>query len=281
MKHLIALAAAAASIIVLSGPAQAAGPTPGIAQPGSGIAVAGGARLVARPGAGATVVRLVRDGTTIAQRSLAGSLGIPLVTFGGLADGTWQGRRRALLATSPYDDQTRTTFVVIDTRTLEPLRTIRLRGMFAYDAVSSDGRRLFVLHFPKGIDGGVHYVVRSVNLDSGLLEPGAIVDKTERGERMAGLAMARATSTDRGWVYTLYNGGTSHAFVHALDTKHRTARCIDLPWRGVAQNGLERARMALRGSTLVLSQPRVGVLATVDLRSFVVDVKRAPVASRA
>ena len=242
MKHLIAVAAAAASVLVLTGLAQAGGPTPGIAQTGDGIAVAGGARLVARPGAaGTTVVRLVRDGTTLSQRSLAGTLGIPLVTFGGLADGTWQGGRRALLATSPYDDQTRTTFVVLDTRTLEPLRTIRLRGMFAYDAVSSDGRRLFVLHFPKGIDGGIHYVVRSVNLVSGRLEPGAIVDKTEPGERMAGLPMARATSSDRGWVYTLYNGGTSHAFVHALDTKHRTARCIDLPWHGKDQNDLERA----------------------------------------
>ena len=281
MKHLIAFAAAAASVLVLSGLAQAGGPTPGIAQNGAGIAVAGGARLVARPAAGTTVVRLVRDGTTITQRSLAGTLGIPLVTFGGLADGTWQGGRRALLATSPYDDQTRTTFVVLDTRTLEPLRTIRLRGMFAYDAVSSDGRRLFVLHFPKGVDGGIHYVVRSVDLDSGRLEPGAIVDKTEPGERMAGIPLARATSADRGWVYTLYNGGTSHAFVHALDTKHRTARCIDLPWHGKDQNGLELARMALRGGTLVLSQPRVGVLASVDLRSFAVDVKRAPVGSRA
>ena len=282
MKHLIALVAAAASALVLTGLAQAGGPTPGVAQTGNGIAVAGGARLVARPGAaGATVVRLVRDGTTVSQRSLAGTLGIPLVTFGGLADGTWQGGRRALLATSPYDDQTRTTFVVLDTRTLEPLRTIRLRGMFAYDAVSSDGRRLFLLHFPKGVDGGIRYVVRSVNLVTGRLEPGVIVDKTEPGERMAGLPMARATSDDRGWVYTLYNGGTAHAFVHALDTKHRTARCIDLPWHGKDQNGLERARLALRGGTLVLSQPRVGVLAAIDLQSFAVDVKRAPVGSRA
>ena len=150
MKHLIAFAAAAACVLVLSGLAQAGRPDARHRADGAGIAVAGGARLVARPAAGTTVVQLVRDGTTITQRSLAGTLGIPLVTFGGLADGTWQGGRRALLATSPYDDQTRTTFVVLDTRTLGAAPTIRLRGMFAYDAVSSDGRRLFVLHFPKG-----------------------------------------------------------------------------------------------------------------------------------
>ena len=98
---------------------------------------------------------------------------------------------------------------------------------------------------------------------------------------MAGIPLARATSADRGWVYTLYNGGTSHAFVHALDTKHRTARCIDLPWHGEDQNGLERRA---HGAARRHARPQpaaVGVLATVDLRSFAVDVKRAPVASRA
>ena len=62
---------------------------------------------------------------------------------------------------------------------------------------------------------------------------------------MTGMPMARAWSRDGGSAYTLYNGLESHAFVHALDTTKRSARCIDLPWRGDGQNGLERVRMAV------------------------------------
>ena len=86
------------------------------------------------------------------------------------------------------------------------------------------------------MNGGIHYVVRSLNMRTGQLEPGAIVDKTEPDERMNGIALNRAWGPNRTWAYTLYNGGASHAFVHALNTRTRTARCIDLPWAGEAQN---------------------------------------------
>src|SRR5262249_22728136 len=84
----------------------------------------------------------------------AGKLGVPGVTFNGVPEGTWAGGRRLVLASSVYDDQTRTRFVVIDTRTLRALRTIALRGAFAFDALSPDGRRMYVLQYPQGVDGG-------------------------------------------------------------------------------------------------------------------------------
>ena len=96
---------------------------------------------------------------------------------------------------------------------------------------------------------------------------------------MTGLPVARARSADGGRVYTLYVGGPSHAFVHALDTREGAARCIDLPWHGSAQ-GLETARLALSAGALVLRQPGVGVLARVDLHTFRVAVERPPVAPR-
>ena len=110
----------------------------------------------------------------------------------GVADGTWQGGRRARLPPRPTTTSDLTTFVVVEHPHARAAPNDPLRGMFAYDAVSSDGRRLFVLQFPKGIDGGIHYVVRSVNLVTGPFEPGVIVDKTEPGERMADLPIARA-----------------------------------------------------------------------------------------
>jgi len=196
---------------------------------------------------------------------------VPVVTIdGGLVEGTYAKGHRLVLASSIYDGAGRTTFVVLDTRTLRSLRTISLRGSFAYDALSPDGRRLYVLEFPRGVQGGVRYVVRSIDLRTGKLEPGAIVDKTEPNERMSGIALARAWSGDGVWAYTLYNGGASHAFVHALNTRTRTARCIDLPWKGGQQEILGGMTMT-RSGVLTVTGRGGGTLARIDTRTFSVQ----------
>ena len=266
-------AAAAAVGLALAATATAAGPAPVVLQGEPGIAVAGGAHVIAtvRRNAATTEVSLVRDrdARVLTTRELPGRLGVPTITFEGLVEGTWAQGRRLVLASSIYDDARRTTFVVLDTRTLAPLRTIRLSGAFAFDALSPDGRRLYVLHYPQGVNGGIRYVVRSVSLRTGRLEPGAIVDKTEPSERMSGIALARAWSRDRTWAYTLYNGGTSHAFVHALNTRVRVARCIDLPWSGEAQSILDGARLAVGANgTLTLTNAGGSMLARIDTRTF-------------
>jgi hypothetical protein len=50
----------------------------------------------------------------------------------------------------------------------------------------------------------------------------------------------------------------------------RTARCIDLPWEGEAQSILENVQMAVRGGSLVLTEPGGAILARVDTRTFTV-----------
>jgi hypothetical protein len=271
---LVAACAAAAGAGALG--ALAAGPAPVVLQGEPGVAVAGAAHViaVAGPSASTTRVWLVRNHDNKRLRSdvLPGKLGVPMITFSGLVEGTWAKGRRLLLASSIYEDARRTTFVVLDTRTLRPLRTIRLRGSFAFDALSPDGRRLYVLEYPGGVSGGVRYVVRSVDLRTGRLEPGAIVDKTEPDERMSGIALNRAWSKNRVWAYTLYNGGESHAFVHALNTRTRTARCIDLPWEGNAQSILDGVQMVVtKAGLLTLAEPGGGILARIDTRTFAVQ----------
>ena len=274
MKMRFAVAALAS--LALAGAATAAGPAPMVLRGTPGIAVAGGAHIVAdgRQGAATTRVALVRDrdGKELESRVLRGPLGVPAITFEGLAEGTFANGRRLVLASSIYDDEARTTFVVLDTKTLRPLRTVSLRGSYAFDALAPDGRRLYVLHYPGGVSGGIRYVVRSVDLRTGRLEPGAIVDKTEPSERMNGIALARAWSRDRTWAYTLYNGGDGHAFVHALNTRSRTARCIELPWAGRAQGVLDGVQVAVtRNGTLTLTGRSGAVLARVDTRTFAVQ----------
>jgi hypothetical protein len=273
MKTRFAAPAVPLLALALAAAATAAGPVPPVMNGAPGIAVAGGAHVVAvaKRGGGATQLRLVRDrdGVVVRTRVLPAGVGVPTVTFSGLTEGTFAGGRRLVLASSMYDDARRTTFVVLDARTLTPLRTIRLAGAFAFDAVSPDGRRLYVLHYPLGVNGGIRYVVRSIDLRTGKLEPGAIVDKTEPDERMNGVALARAWSRDGSWAYTLYNGGTSHAFVHALNTRGRVARCIDLPWTGEAQSILDGARLVVGAKgALRLTGAGGDVLARIDTRTF-------------
>jgi hypothetical protein len=273
MTRFVALAAVSGA--VLAATASAAGPAPAVLQGQPGISVTRGMHVVAvaGPSPSTTRVWLVRDrdGETIRERVLSGTLGVPAITFGGLVEGTWADGRRLVLASSVYDDETRTSFVVVDTRTLRPLKTIRLRGSFTFDALSPDGRRLYLLQYPKGPSGGIHYVVRSLNMRTGRLEPGAIVDKTEPDERMAGIALNRAWSKNGTWAYTFYSGGESHAFVHALNTRTRAARCIDLPWKGAAQSILERAQMEVKAGTLTLIEAGGGVLARIHTRTFSVE----------
>lgn len=275
-RVLLVVAAGAIGALAAAASLPAAGPAPDVLHGEPGITVAGGAHVVAASRRHATTTQVSRvrdrDGKVVAGRELPGRLGVPTITFGGLVEGTWAQGRRLVLSSSMYDDASRTTFVVLDTRTLAPLRTIRLAGTFAFDALSPDGRRLFVLHYPQGVGGGIRYVVRSVDLRTGKLERGPIVDKTEPNERMNGIALARAWSRDGRWAYTLYNGGTSHAFVHALDTRARAARCIDLPWSGDAQSILDGARLAVGGKgALTLTSSRGTVLARIDTRTFSVE----------
>ncbi len=48
---------------------------------------------------------------------------------------------------------------------------------------------------------------------------------------MGGVPVARASSPDGRWAYTLYARRGDHPFVHALDTAKREAFCVDLPLR--------------------------------------------------
>jgi hypothetical protein len=86
---------AGAACLALAGAATAAGPVPPVLNGAPGIAVAGGAHVVAvakpEPGGGATQLRLVRDrdGTVLRTRVLPANVGVPTVTFSGLVEGTW------------------------------------------------------------------------------------------------------------------------------------------------------------------------------------------------
>lgn len=105
-------------------------------------------------------------------------------------------------------------------------RIVELAGAFAYDALSPDGRILYVVEHLDATAGG-RYQVRAVDVATGVMRDGVIVDKGNPDETMAGSPIAQVRRPG-GLVLTLYNG-PEHPFIHALMTSEAWAICIDLP----------------------------------------------------
>jgi hypothetical protein len=115
------------------------------------------------------------------------------------------------------------------------------------------------------------YLVRAYDLHTGRLLPRPIADRREESDAMTGSPVTRVTSSDGAWAYTLYDRRSGRPFVHALDTEHRRAVCVDMPWRKVSQL-MWSVRMSLveGGKRIVLRQPGAKRLASIDTRTFAV-----------
>jgi hypothetical protein len=283
MRRAIVFLLALTPIVTADAATAAGGPSPGVQTGWDGVR-SGAVRYVALPNGASTAVAAIRvsDGRVVRYATVPGSYGVPLVSFDGQAGGISRDGRTLVLAgfAAPTPDAT-TDFAVLSPRTLKLRSRFTLRGSFAYDALSPDGSTLYALEYLTN-GANARYRVRAVDLVSGRLLPGAIVDRREEETTMYGSPVTRATGTNGRWAYTLYGRGAATPFVHALDTRGRAAVCIDLPWRNT-QDSLFGVRMALSrdGSLLVLRQSRIGRLAEIDTRTFEVRVLRRPVAPRA
>jgi hypothetical protein len=142
------------------------------------------------------------------------------VTLGGAAGGLSHDGATLVVA-NVEPSNARSTFVVLSTQPLTPQLLVDLRGSFAFDALSPDGRTLYLIeHTTPDLS---HYRVRAYDLALHRLLPNAIADKRQAGWNMSGYPVARATSADARWVYTLYRNDGGYPFVHALDSVRRTA----------------------------------------------------------
>ena len=280
VRGLVVLLAAGA-FCAMAGAAAAGGPSPGVVFGGTGVTDPGGqVRYVAVSNGTTSVVQAiaVRTGRVLHSTWLEGRLGIPLVAFDGRTEGlTPDGKTLAVASfiAGPAPSLT-STFALLDTQKLTLVRHITLRGQFSYDAISPDGNMLYLIQYLASRNAA-RYLVRAYDVTARRLVAGAISDKDEKGA-MTGSPVTRTSTSSGSWAYTLYARGDSEApFVHALDTAHRKAVCIDLPdsWKKTAET-LFKVRMSLVGTKLILRQPGVGQLASIDTRTFAVQTYRAP-----
>jgi hypothetical protein len=236
MRRLVlAVAISAAAATVAAGArADGVGPSPGAEMGWTGLLAPGGkTRYVALPGERETIVASVRvRGGKIARWGVVhGAYGIPLVAFDGSTDGLSGDHKTLVLATPTINPGPTSTFPILATSNFRVLETVRLRGSWAFDAISPDASTLYLIQYLWTGANYPPYRVRAFDLTRRQLVPGAIVDRREEEASMRGQPVTRRWSRDGRWAYTLYARQGKPPFVHALDTVARQAYCIDLPLR--------------------------------------------------
>lgn len=277
------LCAVACGALALVPAANAAGPPlPSPASGKAGAVVPGGReRLVARRAGRDTVVSALRrsDRTVLRSQRIRGRWSVPAVTLDNRTTGlSADGRTLVLARPTRVFPTTSTRLAVLDARRLQVRRHVLLHGFFTIDAISPDGRRVFLLQYGEDV---LDYRVRALDTTTGRLAARDIVDPREPGEQMGGLAMTRVMSRDGRWAYTLYGGG-EETFIHALDTEGQTAACIDLDMLP-PQSDLARVRLGMSpDGRRVDVQDGGRQVATVDARTFhVSDWTAAPTTAAA
>jgi DNA-binding beta-propeller fold protein YncE len=219
---------------------------------------------VAHPSAHSTVVqRRSRDGRSVKRVTLGGRFIVPVVAEDGSASGlSADGRTLVLARPRVTFPEPRTTIAVLDAQSLYTRRSIHLQGDYGFDAISPDGRWIYLVQYPQA--NPTKYRVRALDATTGQLRAQDVIDPHDRGEQMHGSPITRTASPDGRWAYTLYDAG----FVHALDTAGLTARCINLP------TGVD-----LNSAILQLDGPRLLVVsggrqvASIDTSKFAPPVR--------
>ena len=173
-----------------------------------------------------------------------------------------------------------TTFAVLSTRRWLRLReTVRLPGDFSYDALSPDGRSLFLINYVSPSDPS-KYRVRVYDLARNRLEPKAIVDPREEPDEMNGLPLSRAWArAGAGRTPCTRARAASRSSTRSTRSRARRSASTSTTPRSRRGNLYElRLLSAARGARLDIRR-KDALLATIDTASF--RVRTGPEAARA
>ena len=274
MKPLLTLVAAlflAAAVTAVAAKGDGSPYTPGLVQGAEGVVSPDHRiRFVTLATAESTVVAAirVRTGRGVRINVLRGFSGVPIVAWDNSTGGvSADGRTLVVGSYGPLPGDTGVTrFAALRTDTLRKSRVLALRGSWAYDAISPDGSRMFLIEY-LAAGQNPRYRVRSLDMHTGRLDPDAVVDRREDEVLMRGQPVTRVTSQDGGWAYTLYARPKHGPFVHALDTVRGEAYCVDLPVR-LRQLEQMALRLRMRGDGALEVRNRRERIALVDTRTL-------------
>jgi len=208
-----------------------------------------------------------RTGATVHSLALPAAYQLPPATMTGVPGGLSQDGRWLVL--QAFDTTSKipsaTHFLLIDTSYAKAPRHIDLQGFFNFDAVSNDGRRIFVIQYVTNTE----YFVRRYDVGAGQLYENVIFDKADGSTAMGGLRLGGVPSRDGQWLFSAYVRQDKSAFIHALALDESgIAYCIDLPGNGYSADVNEfHWSLALNadGSHLYAANGATGIIADVNL----------------
>jgi len=265
---------ASAALLAVTAPAAAADglPVPVDQSFGEGVVSAdGSSRFVTLPAGERTLVMRIStgDGEVLDSTSAAGDFSVPAIAVDGTASGiSADGETLALIAPRRTFPREATAFRIYDAKKLrrDPVE-VELDGDFSFDALSPDGKTMYLVEYPDPRDPG-SYLVRSFDLATGELDPDPLLDSEEAPDDMRGFPMTRATSPEGGWEYTLYDGGGAHPFIHALDVVEGATVCIDLEMLKPKDTYGASLEMTGDGSAIELRDGKNELRAIIDTESL-------------
>jgi hypothetical protein len=204
--------------------------------------------VVATPaGSGTTTVetKAAGGGGTLARRELGGRYRVPYAAPGDRLGGLSSDQGSVLL--ERLDEPERASeFRLLRTSGNGAGRRIALKGRWSFDAISPNGRLVYLIQHDIGGDPA-HYAVRVYNVAKGRVQAGRVVDKRESDEQMGGEPIWRLNGPGDRWAYTLYERPAAPPFIHALDTTIGMAVCIDLPKTLTTRPDVRALRLTMAG----------------------------------
>lgn len=229
-RHVLAIAAGAVVALAAALPAAGdGGPPQGAVQGWDGLAH-GAVRYAAVPVGNWTSVQVIKrsGGRVLKFMGVKGGWGIPLVAVDAPGDALLRDGRTLVLAEVSYTRALRkhSSFVFVDMKKLRVVRRIHVTGHMTFDAVSPDARYLYLTEYMSPQDFTA-YRVRAFDLRANRLLAKIVSDRSSWQTTMQGWPVSRVNRD--GWAFTLYATG-GKPFIHALDTRHVAAVCINLPW---------------------------------------------------
>jgi PQQ-like domain len=170
------------------------------------------------------------SGSTLAQLTVPAGYGLPNINFQGPTAGlSPNGQWLALTSQGHAAGASITTNFLVGSSTLTtPFKAIRVNGDFVFDALSNDGKSLYLI---QKMQDANHYQVRLYDVAAGALVPQVVVDKREPTEPMNGIRGDSAADPAGNNIYTVYIREAG-PFIHALPLDQPIAWCVDLPSKG-------------------------------------------------
>jgi hypothetical protein len=268
MFRRIALALGAVLVLALVPSALGAAPSFMAVQGGEGVTSFDGAmHYVAQNAVGKTTKLQALRGverTLVMSKTIDGTFGVPILADQ-YSDAVFRDGSAFVVQNVGYGPHSE--FRIVNTADLTIKNAISLDGTFSYDALSPDGKVLYLTQHTSA-DDVTHYVVRAYDLDSNTLRPGRIADKAQRGWVMQGFPAKRTATKDGRWVYTMYANPSGYPFVHALDTVNGVAHCVGFARPPGGDGAIFNGKLVLKGSKLQIRAQGGSLWRVINLKNW-------------